>query len=236
MSREWHGLWSSIMLSKHFGYESYKLLDSYGRTRLRFSISELTHKEIALQVIVRYCRIFKKLTVGEYNAVVKRVCERIYSNWHNRGAHLMNHARKDCFPIMFDGGTSTFYPCTKKKMDDEFVTKRTCHEYKDEAIRRRDRWRLSEKTRKLGERWGARKDSLFMWEFYPTKVAEMAWAENKRFDVYQRVVVREEYRQTKKDIRELNKLIKSIKQELKNECKQNQNYSENINRFSAASR
>lgn len=232
MSGELHGLWASIMLSKHFGYESYKRKDAYGY-RLIFSPDELTHKAIALQVIVRYCRIFKRHTVGEYNAVVKRVCKRIYSNWHREGAHLTIKARKDCFPIVFDGGTSTFYSCTKKKMDDEFVTKRKCHEYKDEAIRRRDRWRLSEKTRKLGERWGSRKDSLFMWEFYPTKVTEMVWAENKRFDVYQR---REEYRQTKKDIRELNKLIKSIKQELKNECKQNQNYSENINRFSAASR
>mgnify|MGYP003645217615 CR=1 FL=1 len=131
---------------------------------------------------------------------------------------------------MFDGGTSTFYPCTKKKMDDEFVTKRKCHEYKDEAIRRRDRWRVSEKTKKLGERWRVRKDSLFMWSWYPTKVAEMAWAENKLFNVARS---RQEYYQAKKEITELNKLIKSLKQELKNECKQNQNYTENISRFSA---
>ncbi len=229
MSGELHGLWASIMLSKHFGYESYKRKDPFGY-RLIFSPYELTHKEIALQVIVRYCRIFKRHTVGEHNAVVKRVCKRIYSNWHREGAHLTIKARKDCFPIVFYEGTATFYPGTKKKMDAEFVTKRKCHEYKDEAIRRRDRWRVSEKTRELGERWRVREDSLFMWEFYPAKFSEMAWAEHKRFDVYQR---REEYRQAKKDIKEFNKLIKSIKKELQNECKQNKSYQKNIGRFAA---
>ncbi len=196
-----HGLWSLIYGYKKMNYEFYK--DAEGNFRPIAYFLSHTHKEIASKCIDRYFRMFvKDKTVGSYNEVVVKVCERIYSNWHRRGEHLTINGRKDCFRVVWNNRYGGF---EKKRKFWGYGT----------GIERLRKWKPSEQNKAIAEKFYWKK----VWRESKDIILELAWEENNYRYRCERLEEADEYKIEQKVI---NDLVKKLKRSMR----ENEQYNE----------
>ena len=191
-----HGLWTLVYGYKKMGYDFYK--DRNGNFKQIAGFLNFTHKQIAEKCINRYFKMFvKNKTVGTYNKVVERVCNRIYSNWHSGGEHLKIYSRRDEYRVAWN---DTF----------------ECYGLK------RDLWRYKSESGKVRlKMWKPRKQNKVIakklywknqWKLDSDYILNHAWQEN--FSIYRLERLREVEKE-KIELKEIRRLIKKLKGSIK---------------------